>query len=65
MTIQTLTIGRQRFVVVRERDFKRLQQRAGVEVREEFAEEALQELRRYRRTGKAADWADVKRRLKL
>jgi len=51
---------------VPERDFLRLQKQAGKSaVRTEFAEEAMQELKAYRRTGKAADWEDVKRKLGL
>ncbi|MFI5380753.1 MAG: hypothetical protein ACHRHE_15750 [Tepidisphaerales bacterium] len=66
MITQTLTIGQRRFVVVPERDFLRLQKRAGeVAVRPEFAEEAMRELKAYRKTGNAADWNDVKRKLAL
>ena len=32
------------------------------QVRPEVAEEAMRELRTYRKTGKAANWADVKRK---
>ena len=35
------------------------------EVRPEVAREAMRELAAYRKTGKAADWKDVKRRLGL
>jgi len=66
MTAQTLTIGKRRFVLVSERDFRRLQKRAGqCEVRPEFAQEAMRELKAYRKTGKAANWTDVKRKLGL
>ena len=66
MTTQTLIIGKRRFVLVPERDFRRLQKRAGkMEVRPEVAEEAMRELRAYRKTHKAADWSDVKRKLGL
>lgn len=66
MTTQTLTIGKRRFVVVPEREFRRLQKRAArLEVRPEFAEEAMRELKAYRKSGKAADWADVKRKMGL
>jgi len=66
MVTQTLTIGKRRFVVVPEREFLRLQKRAGkTAVRPEFANEALRELKAYRRTGKAANWTDVKRKLGL
>jgi hypothetical protein len=66
MTTQTLTIGKRRFIVVPERDFRRLQKRAGEsDVRPEFAEEAMRELRSYRKSGKAANWTDVKRKLGL
>jgi hypothetical protein len=34
-------------------------------VRPEFAREAMRELKAYRKTGKAANWADVKRKLGL
>ena len=66
MNEQTLTIGKRRFVLVPERDFRRLQKRAAERlVRPEFAVEAMRELRAYRKTGKAASWTDVKRRLGL
>lgn len=66
MTIQTLTIGKRRFVLVPERDFQRLQKRAGKSmVRPEFAEDAMRELKAYRKTGKAADWSGIKQRLGL
>ena len=66
MTIQTLTIGKRRFVVVPERDFQRLQKRAAqTVVRPEFAEEAMRELKAYRKSGEAAEWSGVKRRLGL
>jgi hypothetical protein len=66
MPIQTLTIGKRRFVVMPEREFRRLQKRAGqTAVRPEFAQEAMRELKAYRKTGKAADWADVKRKMGL
>lgn len=66
MVTQTLTIGKRRFIVVPERDFKRLQKRAAEsEVRPELAQEAMRELQTYRKTGKAANWSDVKRKLGL
>jgi hypothetical protein len=66
MTTQTLTIGKRRFVVVPEREFRRLQKRAEEgKVRPEFAEEAMRELKAYRKTGKAIEWTDVKRKLGL
>lgn len=66
MEIQTLAIGKRRFVVVPEREFNRLQKRAGGEqVRPESAEEAMRELKAYRKTGKAADWTAAKRKLGL
>jgi hypothetical protein len=66
MTTQTLTIGKRRFVVIPERDFLRLQKKAAeTEVRPEFAKEAMNELRSYRKTRKAANWTDVKRKLGL
>ena len=61
MATQTLTIGKRRFVVVPEREFRRLQKRAGEgEVRPEFAKEAMKELHAYRKTGKAVNWTDDK-----
>ncbi len=64
MVAQTLVIGKRRFVVVPEREFRRLQKRAGEgAVRPSFAEEAMRELKTYRKTGKAAAWSDVKRKL--
>ena len=66
MTIQTLTLGKRRFVVVPKRDFQRLRKQAGASaVRAEFAEEAMRELHAYRKTGKAVEWSSVKRRLGL
>jgi hypothetical protein len=66
MTVQTITIGKRRFVLLPERDFQRLAKRAEeAYVRPDFAQEALRELKAYKRTGKAADWQDVKRRLSL
>jgi len=66
MTTQTLTIGKRRFVLVPERDFQRLQRRAGEgDVQPEFGREAMRELRTYRKTGKAAKWTDVKQKLGL
>ena len=66
MTTQTLTIGKRRFILVSERDFRRLQKRAGEgAIRPEFAEEAMRELKAYRKSGKAAHWTDVKRKLGL
>jgi hypothetical protein len=66
MNTQTLMIGKRRFVVVPERDFQRLQKRAGENViRSDFALEAMRELRAYRKTGKAVKWTDVKRKLGL
>jgi hypothetical protein len=64
MTPQTLTIGRRRFVLIPELEFMRLRKRAGdIAVRPEFAAEAMQELRAYRKTGKAKSWSQVKRKL--
>jgi hypothetical protein len=66
MNTQTLTIGKRRFVVVPERDFQRLQKRAGEkEIRPDFAQEAMRELRAYRKNGKAVKWTDLKRKLGL
>jgi PHD/YefM family antitoxin component YafN of YafNO toxin-antitoxin module len=66
MTVQTLTIGKRRFVLVPESDFRKLQRRAASEeLRPEFAEEAMKELRAYRKTGKARRWDQVKRKLGL
>ena len=66
MLTQTLMLGKRRFVVVPEREFLRLQKKAGEgTVRAEFAEEAMRELRTYQKTGKAADWNDVKHKLGL
>jgi len=66
MTTQTLTIGKRRFVLVPEVEFLRLQKRAGQrDVCPDFGHQAMQDLKAYRKTGKAASWADVKRRLGL
>lgn len=66
MNTQTLKIGKRRFVLMPEREFLRLQKRAGEgTTRPEFGEEAMRELNAYRKTGKANDWNQVKRRLGL
>jgi hypothetical protein len=66
MTTQTLIIGKRRFVLVPERDFRRLEKQASRSaIRPEFAEEAMRELSAYRKSGKAANWAYVKRKLGL
>lgn len=66
MITQTLTIGKRRFVAVPECDFQRLQKRADEgAARAEFAEEAMRELKAYRKTGKAASWIDLKGKLGL
>ena len=66
MTIQTLTIGKRRFILLPERDFQRLQKQARQNVvRPEFAEDAMRELKAYRKTGNAAKWPSVKMRLGL
>ncbi len=63
---QTLTIGKRRFVLVPESEFQRLQKQAArQQVSPAFAREAMTELRNYRKTGKAAKWSDVKRKLGL
>jgi len=63
MTTQTLTIGKRRFVLVAESEFRKLQKRAASrEVLPGFAKSAMRELSAYRRTGRAAKWSDVKRR---
>ena len=74
MPEQTLTLGRRRFVLVPERDYLKLQKLAGRaaakntsarRVNAEFAEDAIRELRSYRKTRKAAKWAEVKAKLGL
>lgn len=46
MTLQTLTLGKKRFIIIPEREFRRLQKRAGEgAVCPEFAEEAMRELK--------------------
>jgi len=66
MIATTLTIGKRRFVLLPEAEFHRLQKRAAAKtVRPTFAQDAMRELRAYRKTGKAANWADVKRKLGL
>lgn len=66
MTTQTLTIGKRRFVLVPERDFLRLtKQAAASAVRSEFAEEAMRDLKAYRKTGKASSWSSVKQKMGL
>jgi hypothetical protein len=66
MTMQTLTIGKRKFVLIAERDFRRLQKRAGEPiVREDFGKDAMRQLKSYRKTRKAASWTSVKRKLGL
>jgi hypothetical protein len=66
LNTQTLIIGKRRFVVVPEKDFLRLQRRAGkAAVRPEFAREAVRELQTYRKSRKASNWTDVNRKLGL
>jgi hypothetical protein len=66
MTMQTLTIGKRKYVLIAERDFRRLQKRAGeLVVREEFAADALRQVKAYRKTRKATPWTTVKRKLGL
>jgi hypothetical protein len=66
MTVQTLTIGKQRFVLLRERDFLQLQGRArSAQVRPEVVKKAMKDLQSFRRSGKAASWTKIKRELGL
>lgn len=66
METQTLIIGKRRFVVVPEREFLKLQRQATEsEVRRSFGEQAMRDLEKYRTTGKAANWNDVKQKLGL
>jgi hypothetical protein len=74
MPSQTLTLGGRRFVVLSERDYLKLQKRASkagqkqgdpIEVKPEFAADAMRELRAYRKTKKAARWIDIKAKLGL
>jgi hypothetical protein len=66
MTFQTLTLGKRKFVVVPESEFLRLQKRAaGNQVRADFGDDAMNELRAYRKTGNAKNWTNVKRKLGL
>jgi hypothetical protein len=76
---QTLTLGGRRFVVLSERDYLKLQERASNAslkksnhrnlkpgpVNPEFAADALRELRKYRKSQKSASWTDVKAKLGL
>ncbi len=69
MAPQTLTIGKRRFVLITERDYLRLQKQAATaattQVRPDVTEDAIAQLRAYRKSRKAAPWTDVKRRLGL
>jgi hypothetical protein len=74
MSAQTLTLGGRRFVVLPERDYLKLQERARKtsdkqaghrQVRPDFAADAMRELRAYRKTRKAANWTDVQPKLGL
>lgn len=66
MTLQTMTVGKRRFVLVPEREFRRLKKREEeAAVRAEFGQEATRALRAYRKTGKAENWSDLKRKLGL
>ena len=65
MDTQLITIGKRRYVLVPERDYLRLQKRAGeLAVREEFGRDAMRELAAYRKTGKAEEWSNLKRKLR-
>ena len=56
MPAQVLTIGRRRFVLFPEREYQRLQKHAQTQrINDTFAQEAMQELRQYRKTGKAVE----------
>jgi hypothetical protein len=72
MPAQTLTIGGRRFVVLPERNYLDLQQKArktalkksaSREVLPEFAADAMRESRTYRKSRKAAKWTDVRAKL--
>lgn len=66
MTMQTLTIGKRKYVLIAERDFRALQKRAGEPVvRAEFARSAMRELKAYRKTRKSIPWTAVRRKLGL
>jgi hypothetical protein len=70
MTIANLKIGQQKFVVLRQRDFQKLQQeneryRRMVEEDRVLGELAMKELKAYRKSGKGTPWEKVKRELGL
>ena len=71
MVVQTLIIGRQRFVVVPERQFSRIQRenehyRQMVEEDRALGELAEKELRAFRKSGsKGTPWEQVKKELGL
>ena len=66
MASQTPTIGKRRFVLLPESEYRRLQKKAATNtVRGEFANAVMKDLKAYRKTGKAANWKDAKRSLSI
>jgi hypothetical protein len=68
MTIANLKIGQQKYVVLREKDFHKIQQESRryqrmVEEDRVLGELAMKELRAYRKTGKGTPWEEVKKKL--
>jgi hypothetical protein len=63
MTIQTLTIGKQKFVVIREKDFRSLQQKAEVISAQDKRD--IAEAKRRKAAGPAKPYAELRKQLGL
>ena len=70
MTIANLKIGQEQYVVLRQRDFRKIQQesrqyRRMVEEDRILGELAMKELKAYKKSGKGTPWEKVKKELGL
>ena len=63
MTIQTLTLGRQKFVLVSAKDFQRLQQRAEIISAQDRGD--VTEARRRKAKGPIRPYAELRKKLGL
>jgi len=64
MTVQTVKLGRQEFVIVSKKDFSRLQRRAG-ELTEQDLGDIAESQRRLAAPGKSIPLSEVRKRLGL
>ena len=64
MTVQTVKLGRQEFVIVPKKDFSRLQRRAG-ELTEQDLGDIAESKRRLAEPGKSMPLSEVRKRLGL